>query len=206
MPDDQIEVGRDIEDLTLKELLPPASGDIPDPSVAGGVESEDLRNLQKQLSISALPIAWSRVQSEVSGMLSSVMNTGVLDLWAHGWEKYQGLMDDVEKSRNSPRATVLSPLAEHSIETKLHPFLEIYLGPKKIQTLYFDVTLTTRIKGLVLSLKNGRITSLQLVECEWKGSIGIKNAILVSRPLGKLKLPGRIELKRGILLGHPSKT
>ena len=201
MADGGSEGKRDIESLTLKDLLSLSPGDIPEPSVLGGVDSEALRNLQKQLSAQSLPIAWSRIQSEIAGVLGATLNTNVVTLWARGWTKYQGLMEDVKRSRQSPESVVLSPLAEHSIDSTVHPFVEITLGPKTIQKIYFDVTLNTHIEGLVLGLKNAHIVSLQMTKCEWSGTIQLETATLVRRPLAALSLPGCIELKHGIPLG-----
>lgn len=201
MSDDGQVSGRSIEDLTLKDLLALSPGDVPNPEVAVGVQSEDFRTLQKQLSVHQVPIPWSHVQSEVAGVLSATLNANLLTTWARAWEKYEGLMDDVERSRKSPEAVVLSPLADHSIDSTLRPYLEIFLGPKAIQKIPFQVTLTTRIKGLILGLKNARIMSLQFAECEWTGAIGVGGVTLSRPPLGKLALPGRVELKRGIPLG-----
>jgi hypothetical protein len=190
-----------IEDLTLKDLLALTAGDIPDPSIHAGVDSEDFRTLQKQVSALPLPITWSHVQSEIAGVLSAALNTSLLTMWSHAWEKYQKLMDDIEQSRKSPDAVVISRLAEHSIDSTLRPYLEILLGSKKIQKITFDVTLTTKIEALELGLRKGQIMSLQLGEVEWTCTIQVGEVTLVNRELAKLPLPGRIELKRGIPLG-----
>ncbi len=110
------------------------------------------------------------------------------------------MKNDIEQSRHAPEETVLSPLAEHSIDSTLHPYVEILVGPKKIGTIKFDVTLTTQLKGLVLGLKNGDIVSLQLIQCEWTGAIATQGVTLMQRKLTKLDLPGRITLKQGISL------
>ncbi len=202
MPQEAVEAARDIEELTLSDLLTLAPADIPDPAVTAGVECEDLQSLKKQLSNLPLPIAWSSVQSKIAEMTSAALNSSVLTLWSKGWEKYQGLLDDAEKSRKSPRAEIFSALAEHTVDSTLHPYLEIYLGPEKFQKIVFDVTLTTKVKGLQLGLKNARIVSLQFAQCEWSGRIGIGDFTLVERDLKKLSLPGKIHLKHGIPLGE----
>jgi len=191
--------GEHIEDLTIRDLFALSAHG---PSeVAAGLESKDFENLNKKISSLSEPIPWSRVQSEVAGVFPAAMNTGLLDAWACAWKKYQNLKDDVEESRKSPDAIVLSRLAEHSIDSTFHPYVEIFLGSKRLQKITFDVTLTTQIEGLVLGVKNGCIVSLQLAKCEWTGSIATKGVPLVKRKLTKLDLPGRITLKRGIPLG-----
>lgn len=190
-----------LEDLTIREIFA-VSPDRPD--LAAGIAAKDFQDIQQQISSLPQPIPWSRVQAEAASMIPAMLDTRLLHAWAHAWEKYQGLKDDVEQSRNSPEEVVLSPLAEHSIDSTLHPYIEIFLGPKKIGKITFDVTLTTQLRGLVLGLKNGEIVSLQLAQCEWTGTIGTQGVILMQRELKKLDLPGRITLKRGISLGPNS--
>jgi hypothetical protein len=204
MADDRTVNGRDIEDLTLNDLFTLPPGSLSDPELAAGVDAEELRVLRKHLATQPGPIGWSLVQSKMAEVLSATLYDSMLSIWARAWAKYQRLMEDVERSRKSPDAVILSPLAEHSIDSTLHPYLEIFWGPKKIQKISFDVTLTTRFKGLILGLKKAQIMSLQLAECEWSGSIRVKDVTLFRRELRKLALPGRIELSRGISLKRPA--
>jgi hypothetical protein len=203
--DDRTVNERSIEDLTLKDLFTLPPGSLSDPELAAGVDAEDFRALRKQLAAQPGPIAWSLVQSEMAEVLSATLNDSMLSMWARAWAKYQRLMDDVERSRKSPDAVILSPLAEHSVDSTLHPYLEIFWGPKKIQKISFDVTLTTRFKGLILGLRKAQIMSLQLGECDWTGTIRIKDVTLFRRELRTLTLPGRIELRRGVSLGGPAR-
>jgi hypothetical protein len=191
-----------VEDLTIRDLFA-LSPQNPAELVAG-FKAEDFQDLEKQLSSVSEPIPWSQVQSEVASLLSTALNTGVLEAWASAWKKYQDVKADVEESRKSPDAVVLTRLAKHSIDSALHPYVEVFLGPKMVQKITFDVTLTTEIKGLILGLKNGRIVSLQVGQCEWTGSIAAQGVTLIERKLTKLDLPGRISLKRGIPLTSES--
>ena len=192
--------GEHIEDLTIRDLFALSAHG---PSeVAAGLESKDFENLNKKISSLSEPIPWSRVQSEVAGVFPAAMNTGLLDAWACAWKKYQNLKDDVEESRKSPDAIVLSRLAEHSIDSTFHPYVEIFLGSKRLQKITFEnQSFDLCGQSDVFGVKNGCIVSLQLAKCEWTGSIATKGVPLVKRKLTKLDLPGRITLKRGIPLG-----
>lgn len=188
----------DVEGLTIRDVfaLPLDSP----PELAAGLKPEDFKQLEKKLSSLSQPIGWSVVQSQVAGVFSGALNTRVLDGWASAWTKYKDLKQDAEDSRKAPEAVVLSRLAEHSIESSLHPYVEVFLGSKMVQKIVFDVTLTTQLEGLLLELKNGCIVSIQLAKCEWKGSIATQAISLIERPLAKLNLPGRITLKHAIPL------
>jgi len=135
---------------------------------------------------------------------AAALNTSLLDAWASAWKKCQDLKNDAEESRRSPDAVVLGRLAEYTIKSTLHPYVEVCFGPKMLQKITFEVTLATQIKGLVLGLKNGRVVSIQLAQCQWTGSIGTRGVTLVKRKLTTLDFPGRITLKHGIPLGPQS--
>ena len=134
-------------------------------------------------------------------MVASALDTSLLDAWARAWQSWQKLKDDADESRKSPAEIRLSPVASHSIESSLHPWVEVLIGPKSVQKIVFDVTLTTEMKGLVLGLRNGKIISLELAQCEWTGSIAVRGAKLIERKLKKLDLAGCIRLKRPIAIG-----
>lgn len=189
---------QNLEELTIRDLfaLPLESP----PELAAGLEPKDFESLHRKLTALAEPVPWSRLQSEVAGQVSAALSTGLLDAWATAWKKYQDVQADVEESRKSPEATVLSRLAEHSIDSTLHPSVEVFLGPAKLEKITFDVTLTTEIRGLILGLKDGRLISIQVAQCEWTGSISVKGITLVERKLAKLDIPGRITFKRPVSL------
>src|SRR5450759_5055685 len=135
-----------IEAVSLRELfaLPLDSP----PELVAGLEAKDFENIDKKISALSEPIPWSRVQSEVAGQISAALNTGLLDAWACAWKKYQNVKADVEESCKSPDALVLTRLVEHSVDSTLHPYVEVFLGQAKLEKIIFEVTLTTNIKGL----------------------------------------------------------
>ena len=192
-------VEHNVEDLTLRDLFS-LSPDSP-VELSAGLKAKDFKDIGKKLSTLSQPIPWTHVQSEIATAISGALNTNLLDAWASAWKKYQDVKAAVEESRKAPDEIVLTPLTEHSIESTLHPYVDVLLGPTLVQRITFDVIVTTQLKGLILGIKNSCIISLHVGECEWTGSIGTHGVVLVRRKLTKLVLPGRIGLKRCIPLG-----
>lgn len=192
-------VEHNVEDLTLRDLFS-LSPDSP-VELSAGLKAKDFKDIGKKLSTLSQPIPWTHVQSEIATAISGALNTNLLDAWASAWKKYQDVKAAVEESRKAPDEIVLTPLTEHSIESTLHPYVDVLLGPTLVQRITFDVIVTTQLKGLILGIKNSCIISLHVGECEWTGSIGTHGVVLVRRKLTKLDLPGRIGLKRCIPLG-----
>ena len=154
MPDNRNR-DQNLEDLTIRDLFA-LSPDSPS-ELAAGLEAEDYPAIEKAVSSLSEPIPWSRVQSEMSSVFSAALNTSLLDAWACAWKKCPDLKSDIEESRKSPDAVVLAGLAEHSVNSTLHPYIQVSLGPKVLQKITFDVTLTTQLKGVMSSdVKAGR--------------------------------------------------
>src|SRR5438876_3554174 len=114
-----------VEDLTLRDLFA-LSPDHP-VELAAGLKAEDFQDIGRKLSSLSQPIPWSHVQSEIATVVSGALNTSLLDAWASAWKKYKDVKADVEESRKSPDAIVLTRLAEHSVDSTLHPYVEVLL-------------------------------------------------------------------------------
>jgi len=150
-----------------------------------------------------LPAAtpWQAAQSEISNSLTETLHSGLFETLAFGWKRYELLMEAARDTLKSP-GSKLVPLAEHSIDSALHPYVEIFVGPKSIQKIEFEVTLTTTIRGLNLGLRRGQIVSIHLVDCDWTGKIALGKCDLIEHTVQPFVIPGTIELTRPITLIH----
>jgi hypothetical protein len=128
------------------------------------------------------------------------MHASVLATLANGWKHYTMFMEDVRRSRSNPEVEIVSAIAEHSIHSTLHPFVDVRLGGKTVHEIAFDVSLVTTIRGLLLGLKKGEIVSVELGDCEWTGKIAVAEVDVLERKLKKLALPGHLRLKQGIAI------
>ena len=183
------------EELTLSQMFG-ISTDFKLDSIAGS-DAPNIVKLRKKVPATT---SWHSVQAEVATSLTETLHSSLLGTLAQGWAHYQALMDDAHESRKSPQTPILSTLAEHAIDSTLHPYVEVFIGPTSIQKIPFEVTLTTTIKGLQLGLQNGKIVSVEMGECEWKGTIATGGIPLIERHTQPLKLPGLLQLKKPIPL------
>lgn len=177
------------EELTLSQMFG-LSADFKLDSTAGS----DAPNIVKLRKKAPPATSWNSVQAEVANSLTETLHSTLLETLAQGWSHYEALMDDARESRKSPHTPILSTLAEHAIDSTLHPYVEVFIGPTSIQKIPFEVTLTTTIKGLQLGLQNGKIVSVEMGQCEWKGTIATGGVPLIERHTQPLHLLGRIQL------------
>ena len=185
------------EDLNIGDLFKLCSGTEVESDLKAGLGAKDLGALRK-----ALPkmISWSSVQDGVADSLMQALHVSVLGTLANGWKHYSMFMEDVRRSRNSPEVEIVSAIAEHSIHSTLHPFVDVRLAGRTVHEIAFEVSLETRMKGLLLGLKKGEIVSIELGECEWTGKIAVAQVDILERKLKTLSLPGHLRLKQGITI------
>jgi hypothetical protein len=185
------------EELSIGDLFAVCTGEEAEDDLKAGLGAEELTELRKKLPKT---ISWSSVQESVGDSLAEALHVSVLGTLANGWKHYTMFMEDVRRSRNSPEVEIVSAIADHSISSKLHPYVDVKLGGKTVHEIAFDVSLETKIRGLLLGLKKGEIVSVELGECEWTGKIAVAEVDVLERKLKKLTLPGHLRLKTGIAI------
>ena len=183
------------EDLSISDLFGVCTGEEAEGDLKAGLGAEELSELRKKVPKT---ISWSSVQESVTDSLGEAMHVSVLATLANGWKHYTMFMEDVRRSRSNPEVEIVSAIADHSIHSTLHPFVDVRLGGKTVHEIAFDVSLVTTIRGLLLGLKKGEIVSVELGDCEWTGKIAVAEVEVLERKLKKLALPGHLRLKRGI--------
>jgi hypothetical protein len=183
--------------LSLGDLFEVITGGEAEGELKAGLGAEELSELRKKVPTA---ISWTSVQESVADSLAEAMHVSVLATLANGWKHYTMFMEDVRRSRSNPEVEIVSAIADHSIHSTLHPFVDVRLGGKTVHEIAFEVSLVTTIKGLLLGLKKGEIVSVEMGECEWTGKIAVAEVDVLERKLKKLALPGHLRLKRGIAI------
>ena len=185
------------EDLSVGDLFAVCTGEEAEGDLKAGLGAEELNELRKKVPKA---ISWTSVQEGVGDSLAEALHVSVLGTLANGWKHYTMFMDDVRRSRSSPEVEIVSAIADHTINTTLHPFVDVQLGGKTVHEIAFDVSLVTTIKGLLLGLKKGEIVSVEMGDCEWSGKITVAEVDVLERKLKKVTLPGHLRLKHGIAI------
>ena len=185
------------EDMSIGDLFAVSKGDAVEEDVKVGLGAEDLKELREKVPKA---ISWSCVQESVADSLAEALHVSVLSTLANGWKHYTMFMEDVRRSRSNPEVEIVSAIADHSIHSTLHPYVDVKLGGKTVHEIAFDVSLETTIRGLLLGLKKGEIVSVELGDCEWTGKIAVAEEEVLKRKLKKVSLPGHLRLKQGIAI------
>jgi hypothetical protein len=179
--------------LSLNQLL-----GLPEQGFANGLLRAAVSSADASALAGALAgIPWANVETLAHRKLMDELNDiKPMDLIAGAWQKY-GLLADAARQSRSGEA-VLVPLAEHSIASKLQPYIEIQLGPQVFPRIALDVTLTLKLKGMIVKVEAERIRSVEAGSCEGSAEVAFKNVSLWKQEIKPISVPGTLDLGNGI--------
>jgi hypothetical protein len=190
--------------LSVRQLLGlPAGGSATD-TVRAGIPEKELDSLRAQVGKALKGTPFIGLESAVCEKFSNAIEIDPVTLLAEAWEKYSLLSDAAKQSRSGE--TVLVPMAEHTVQSKLHPYVEIQaaaVGKKKID---FDVTLSLKLKGVVVKVESGEIRAIEAGTCEGSAELGVAGKSLYKYEIKPIPLPGRMKLRIPIHAGHRDGT
>ncbi len=177
--------------LSVRQLLDlPNSTDL----LRAGLPDEELKSIRN--ATAAMP--WKDVETLVGEKLSEALDhVDPIELFATAWEKYSLLTDAAEQSKSGE--TVLVPMAEHAVTSKIHPYVEIQIGPAK-HRIDFEVTLSLKLKGVILKVEKEEIRAIQSGTCEGSVEIAVADGgtSIWKHDIKPVPLPGTIKLGSGI--------
>ena len=120
------------EDLSIGDLFGVLTGEEAEGDLKAGLGAEELSELRKKVPTA---ISWSSVQESVADSLAEGMHVSVLATLANGWKHYTMFMEDVRRSRSNPEVEIVSAIADHSIHSTLHPYVDVRLGGRRSMRL-----------------------------------------------------------------------
>jgi hypothetical protein len=181
--------------LSVKDLLAVPEDGLPAGFLRAGISDEETKSFTTKINGALQGMQWSRLEAAVSNKLCQCLDLDPVTLFAATWEKAQAL-SKAAKSQSSKAVPV--ELMEHPVTSKLHPYIEIQLGPTVIRHVQFDVTLSLKLKGVILNVQSGAIRSIEAGTCEGSAEISIADSSIWKHKIDPIALSGRISLGDGI--------
>jgi len=182
--------------LSVKDFLGVPEDGLPAGFLRAGVSDEEAKSFTTKINAVLQGMQWSRLEAAVSNKLCEYLDIDPVTLFAATWEKFQEL-SKAAKSRSSEPVPV-ELMEEHPVTSTLHPYIEIQLGPTIIRRVEFNVTLSLKLKGVILMVHSGAIRSIKAGTCEGSAEISIKDSSIWKHTIDPIALPGRLSLGAGI--------
>jgi hypothetical protein len=151
-------------------------------------------SLAKELKEIKCPVP----MSELVPKICELFDLEVPSLLLSWWKKAEDLKSIIEESRKEPDAVRYLDLAEHTIDSEHHPYLEVKIKNATLKRLEFSVHLLFSLKGFALKISDGRIREMTTGMCEVEGTVGYGEITILRRGLAPIHLPGVIPLERSL--------
>jgi len=136
-------------------------------------------------------IKWPAAMPDLTARIGELFNVELPSLFILSWKKAAELQELLEESKQNPGEVKFLELAEHTLQSKHHPYVEIRLNgvplPKRIQ---FTVELSAGLKGILLRIRDGAIEAIEAGSCEFDGTIKYEDLTIAQKKTAPLHLRG----------------
>ncbi|MBZ5563046.1 MAG: hypothetical protein LAP13_11585 [Acidobacteriia bacterium] len=187
-------------EITLKDVFPTAARGLAKSMMAVLASCSSTRQLQEHLLNQVKGVQWAWVLKEIWCKIPELLDVKLVNVLSGAFNKAREFEKYTDPKKYPPDQVILADLAEHTLKSEHHPYVEVLLNDQPVGRLVFDVAVALVLKGLVLKIQNARIKAISPGSCQAKGSIALEKAVLVERALTPLTLPGFIDLGEGISL------
>ena len=186
--------------ITLRELFKIDPREVSARAESGVDLYREAAKIKESVQKEARTIRWPWVRDLVAEKASDVLNLNVVNVLMDAWNKYAEIAKYADREKYGPEESILVPLAEHTVKSKHHPYVEILLHDAAVGRVEFDLDFSLTLEGFVLKIQDGMIREIKTGSAKGEGSLTLASATLLKRELQPLHFPGHIPLGHGIRL------
>jgi hypothetical protein len=162
---------------------------LPDPD-ARAEASNRWQELQNRLGREIKTIKWPGAMPDLVPKIGELFEQPLPDLLIAAWQKADALQTLLAESKNKPERVMSLDLAEHTIRSEYHPYIEIRIGGVPSKRINFTVGLSANLKGIILRIQGGAITDIQAGSCEFEGKVQYEDLTIAERKVGPIEFDG----------------
>jgi hypothetical protein len=135
---------------------------------------------------------------DVTAKIADLLEVRIAEIFLASWKKTVAVKQLLEESRKTPDALMNFELAEHSINSKHQPHIEIKAKNAAVKKIEFTLQLLFKLKGFNLQIQNGAIKEMQTGPCHAKGTLQYQGLAIAEKELAPIKLPATVALEASI--------
>ncbi len=185
-------------DLTLKQFFSLKPEEWSSERLSALASKDKISSLKEMAEKEAKGAKWPVAFAEILKRVDDLLDISLPDILAGAYNKYRILRQYAEKGKYSPDETFLVPLADHTIKSEHHPYLEVFINENLVAKIDFTIMVALKLNGIILKIQDGRIKEIFTGTCQGKGAIECEGLVLVEKEMPSVSLPGSINLGEGI--------
>jgi hypothetical protein len=156
-----------------------------------GAEAQEIR---EALANAAPGLPIGTVLDGVARAVEELLDVPVTDILGGAWARARDLRAAIQKTRESADATELVPLLGHTITSEHRPCVEIVKDDVAIARLVFPLKLDLRLEGVILRVRQGRISEVLSGTVKIKATMKFGDIVVLERALAPISIPGALEV------------
>ena len=170
-------------DVTLREVFSLPANGVKDSA------PDRWQSFQTAVSKEVKTIKWPAAMPDVAGKICELFDVPVPNIFMLSWKKADDLRKILAESKKTPDATKFLELADHTIRSEHHPYIEAKVRNVPVKKIQFDVKLSFKLKGFVLKIKAGEIEEILTGRCEVEGKVEYAGLTIAEKKLSPINLP-----------------
>jgi hypothetical protein len=129
---------------------------------------------------------------DVAAKIADLLEVPIAEIFLSSWTKTDAVRQLMEDSKKTPDALMNVELAEHSINSKHQPHIEIRAKNAAVKKIEFTLQLLFKLKDFQLRIQNGEIKEMQTGPCHVRGTLQYQGLAIAEKELAPIKLPTTI--------------
>lgn len=168
-------------------------------ALVGGKELEPIRKkMTKELKGLPVPDGFFDL---MLGKVRDLLKVDLVAILVNAWVGSETFRSFVDQQTVADDETLLVRLAEHTITSEHTPSLKPSINNVPLGEIKFHLLIDLALKGVVLSIQDGRLIEFTIGSCEGRGSLKCANVTIVDKEFEPVGLTGSVDLGDGIPLG-----
>jgi len=151
----------------------------------------------KTLSRAGLGAVSNQIATAAHGLLNLDLDLG--ELVVAGWCQFADLTSAAKRTAAVPGSVEVVDLATHSITWTHNPQIDVLVNDARVATVHFELSIRFTVKGLVATVRYGRLVSFSSGGCKVTGTLAAESRQLAQRE-AQFQLPLLVRLGDGIPL------
>jgi hypothetical protein len=147
-------------------------------------------------------VSWAgrrAVGNQVATIAHGLLDLDLADLLVAGWCKFVDLTAAARRTLDAPGSSEVVELATHSVTSTNSPNVDVLVNNTRVATVRFELSIKFTVKGLVATIRGGRLVSFYSGECDVTGTLAAEGRQLAERK-AQFQLPMLLRLGDGIPL------
>ena len=151
----------------------------------------------KTLSRAGLGAVSNQIATAAHGLLNLDLDLG--EPVVAGWCQFADLTAAAKRTAAAPGTVEVVELATHSITWTHKPQIDVLVNDARVATVHLDLSISFKVKGLVATVRYGRLVGASSGGCEVTGTLAAEGRLLAQRE-AQFQLPLLVRLGDGIPL------